>query len=251
MALTVDSKTTRFEQTPNIYQRAIIEFSRRFAFENGAIRKYGGKRVWWLREGWVDHDYYGLTLRLNPLQGSSRIMLMTPYWYDRRERAFVEQCLPHDGMFFDIGANAGFYTFFAAARRPQARIVAVEPDPELASMLRHNIAANNLVNVDVEVAGLSDVDGEGLIEGTLRPTVTLLHAIRSRGIEHIDLMKIDIEGMEDQVLLPFFRMAPRSLRPRAIIGEHIFAPRWREECLSLGYRQHWQTRYNCGLVLQD
>jgi hypothetical protein len=78
----------------------------------------------------------------------------------------------------------------------------------------------------------------------------LLHAARSRGIERIDVMKIDIEGMEDQVLLPFFRKAPRSLWPRAIVGEHIFAPRWREECLSLGYCQQWQTRYNCGLTLR-
>lgn len=205
--------------------------------------------VWWLREGLVDYDYHGLSLRLDPLRGSSRVMLMTPHWHDCRELAFVEKHLPSEGVFFDIGANAGFYTFFAAARRPHARVIAFEPVPELAHALKRNVAANHLRNVMVEDVALSDVDGRGMVEGEMRPIMTLLQAATSHGVSSIDCLKIDIEGMEDKVLLPFFREAPRSLWPKAIVGEHIFTPRWRDKCLELGYRELWQSRFNSALTL--
>ncbi len=235
---------------PTPAQKAVIEFSRRLGCGNGAVRKYGAKLLGRLREGPIDYDYHGLTLRLDPtLCGSVRVMLMTPDWHDCQERAFVEQHLPPKGVFFDIGANAGFYTFFAAARRPHARVIAFEPVPGLAHALKRNVAANHLRNVKVEDVALSDVDGRGMVEGEMRPTMTLLQAAKSHGVSCIDCLKIDIEGMEDQVLLAFFREAPKSLWPRAIVGEHIFTPQWRDKCLELGYREQWQSRFNSALTL--
>ena len=116
-------------------------------------------------------------------------------------------------------------------------------------MLKRNVAANHLPNVEVEDAALSDVDGRGMVEGKMMPTTTLLHAAQSHGVHAIDCLKIDIEGMEDQVLLPFFRDAPQWLWPKAIVGEHIFTPRWRDKCLELGYREQWQSRFNSALTL--
>ena len=105
-----------------------------------------------------------------------------PHWSDCRERAFVEQQLPPDGVFFDIGANAGFYTFFAAAKRPNARVIAFEPVPELAEALKtqrdHQRFAGRRGG-GVEDTALSDANGTGEVEGHMRRMMTLLEATNS------------------------------------------------------------------------
>lgn len=60
-------------------QKAIIEFSRRFGFGNGALRNYGGRLVRQLGRERLIYNYHGLDLIVDPPTGSSRIMLMTPY----------------------------------------------------------------------------------------------------------------------------------------------------------------------------
>jgi hypothetical protein len=234
-------------------QRLIIEFGRRFGAGNGAVRKWGARLAASLRPGPIDYDYHGLTLRMDPSCGSTRHMLMSPYWSDRRERSFILGQLPENGVFVDIGANAGFYTFFAAGHRRQARIVAFEPVKRWAAALAAN-ARLNLADhrVSVENVALSDEDDAiAEIEGVAFSTTTLLAALLRHNVERIDALKIDIEGMEDRVLLPFFRDAPRSMWPKAILGEHLFTARWRDEALRLGYAQCFRTRFNSALVRAD
>jgi len=234
---------------PTAGQRLIIEFSRGFGLGNGAVRKWGAKLATSLRPGAIDYDYHGLTLRMEPTCGSTRHMLMSPYWTDRRERSFLLNQLPEKGVFVDIGANAGFYTFFAAGHRREARIIAFEPVKRWADALRQNALLNRLSALSVENVALSDKeDGTAEIEGETFPTTTLLAALTRNGIEQINVLKIDIEGMEDSVLLPFFSDAPRSLWPTAILGEHLFTDRWRNGALQMGYKECWRTRFNSALV---
>ncbi|NSL71207.1 hypothetical protein C6Y62_05225 [Hyphomicrobium sulfonivorans] len=235
---------------PTLGQKAIIEFSRRLGFGNGAIRKYGGRLVRRLGGEKVVYRYHGLNLILDPLTGSSRIMLMTPYWYDAKERDFIRQRLSNGGVFVDIGANSGFYSFFVAAHCRAARIFAFEPMPHHAALLRENVALNDLEDrVTVMEMGLCEREGVTDIDGHAVACNTLLNAVQQQKLTSIECLKIDIEGMEDSVLLPFFRDAPRSLWPKAIVGEHIFTDQWRDLCLSLGYSQHLRTQYNIALTL--
>jgi hypothetical protein len=116
--------------------------------------------------------------------------------------------------------------------------------------LAQNVVLNQLRSVSVENFALSHkVDGAVEMDGEAYPTTTLLAALTRHGVEHLDVLKIDIEGMEDEVLLPFFREAPRSLWLKAILGEHIFTARWREECLRSGYTERWRTFFNSALTL--
>jgi hypothetical protein len=56
----------------------------------------------------------------------------------------------------------------------------------------------------------------------------------------IDAMKIDVEGYEDRVLIPFIREAPRHLWPRRVLMEVEHTTRWESDCLAMlvdaGYR---------------
>ena len=51
---------------------------------------------------------------------------------------------------------------------------------------------------------------------TCRPLISVL---REAGISSIDVLKIDVEGAEDVVLVPFFRDAPRELLPELVLIE--------------------------------
>lgn len=250
---------------PTAAQRHVIEFNRRFGLGNGALRKYGALLLANLREGPIDYDYYGLTLRLYPtLYASARHMLLTPGWSESKERAFIEAHLPPNGVFFDIGANAGFYTFFVAGRRPKCTVVAFEPVHEFAAIMEYNIRSNRLERVAVEEVALADREGitdinretQSIVFGSEKVSVrttTLLEAMRSRGICKIDCMKIDVEGVEDRVLMPFFRSAAKPLWPKAMIIEHACSSYWNENCLGFakanGYREQWQSKLNTALVL--
>lgn len=243
-----------FSRAPTLPQRAVIELVRRIGFENGAMRKYGGKLVDMMRAGPVDYDYHGLMLRHLPGQcASSRHMLMTPAWSERVERRFIDAHLPRDGVFFDIGANAGFFTFFVAGRHPDCRVVAFEPLPEFAQRIDYDVSANALKNVSVVAAALWDHDGMVEVESRSVPAMTLARAVAEQRIDKIDVMKIDVEGVEDRILMPFFRTTPKALWPKAMLIEHIFREQWREDCLAFalanGYREKWRDRLNAALIL--
>ena len=63
--------------------------------------------------------------------------------------------------FIDIGANIGAYSLFVAAKAgPTARILAVEPQPEVFARLAFNIAQNPFGTVKAVACALADKPGE-------------------------------------------------------------------------------------------
>ena len=250
---------------PTRTQRWVVEFIRRFGLGIGALRKYGARLLERLHEGPIDYDYFGLTLRFgSPIGGSARHMLLTPTWSEHQECAFIEAHLPSNGVFFDIGANTGFYTFFVAGRRPESTVISVEPMHEYVAMLQFNVRSNGLERVVIADVALSDREGLGAFnketesmvfgsQSVSMRTTTLQRLAMTHGVRKIDCMKIDVEGMEDRVLIPFIRSAPRSLWPKALIIEHACSAHWTEDCLALleanGYREQFRTKLNAALVL--
>ena len=64
------------------------------------------------------------------------------------------------GQVYDIGANIGWYSLFAArVVGPGGRVLAFEPSLSNASLAEHNASVNGLSNVTVVCAGLTDEDG--------------------------------------------------------------------------------------------
>ena len=70
--------------------------------------------------------------------------------------------------------------------------------------------------------------------------------------DKVTLLKIDVEGYEDSVLIGFFRDAPAALWPRAIAIEHLSRDDWVDDCLAdmlmRGYAETGRTRSNTLLV---
>jgi FkbM family methyltransferase len=120
-----------------------------------------------------------------------------------------------NGTFFDVGANAGFLSLVAAkALNGKGRVVAFEPHPQTASEAQRQFQLNNLTNVTVVAAAVSndagfvELDDSGssdmvkfaqLEKDRPRhkvrvPTVTLDEQVDKFGMP--DVVKIDIEGAE-------------------------------------------------------
>ena len=135
-------------------------------------------------------------------------------------------------MFLDVGASVGGYALYAAGLGgPRARILAVEPLPEVFERLAYNIRQSDFANVKAVSCALADIDGEitlfvntsnqgetsvrivsaeARVEQMRVRAKKLLTLAREEGYAKIDAIKLDIEGAEDLVLDPFLSEAPRG-----------------------------------------
>ena len=138
--------------------------------------------------------------------------------YEVVTRLVVERLVQPGDQCIDVGANIGGITFLIVARAGDAgRVLAFEPAPSTFARLRYNVELNPELNgrlVPVQ-AGLGERPGDlQLVEdhatpgnaslhavgGVVVPVTTLDAAIVKHGLSRLDFMKIDVEGMEYEVL---------------------------------------------------
>jgi hypothetical protein len=106
------------------------------------------------------------------------------------------------------------------------------------------------LDFDADAAGarIGEAGGAHRHQVEMRP---LLDMVREAGFSRLDLLKIDIEGYEDQALVPFFNAAPEDLWPVSLLMEDAWRGKWREDllglCKRLGYRQAARSRGNVWL----
>lgn len=252
---------------PTRAQRATIEVMRRLPLKFGAITNYASLALMKLRNGPVDYEYLGAPMRFYPTRAASaRHMLLTPGITDADEIGFLVSRLPEAGSFVDIGSNSGLYLFAVAIKRPDVSCLGIEPMPKHAEVLAYNIKAANLANVQLAPVALADTDGTARLgvdsesithgDGSVAvPTRRLDGLLKSHGFDRIDAMKIDVEGAEDRVLVPFFNESDRHLWPKAIIMEESCRDHWKTDCITFlkdrGYVQALATKLNIGLELKN
>ena len=256
---TNDSSFGAYRPTP--LQRFVIEAARHSGPLHRALRNTASRLVQRLRPGPVDDKLFGLNVRFFPAENSGdRRALFTPNQFDRQERNLILRALPPQGVFLDIGANIGVYSLFVGAERPDVRVFAFEPSPNVFRKFQFNVEANGLASrIIARQIALSDQTGqlsfnsrsESLVLGEADIAVsaaTLWNVVTAERIARIDAMKIDVEGAEDKVLFPFFEAAPRVLWPKLIVIEHAFPAQWTRDCLRMleqnGYARQWVGKLN-------
>ncbi|PTW61699.1 FkbM family methyltransferase [Breoghania corrubedonensis] len=226
----------------------------------------------------LDVTVFGAAMRLHPFANvCERRVLFTPQFFDAEERALLAAHIRSDMVFVDIGANVGIYSLFVAGLvGPEARIVAVEPQPALYDRLMHNIAFNPRIPIEAVPVAVTDRDGavrlfldphnEG--QASIRfimtsemetiqinvPSRSLLSLLRAHGLSRVDAMKLDVTGAEDIILGRFLDEAPQALWPRVIIMENT-PQRWQEDCVAMlkahGWRVVQETRMNVFMERED
>jgi FkbM family methyltransferase len=229
-----------------------------------------------LRGAPVDAEALGVRMRLLPYNNiCEKRMLFTPQTFDATERAILAENLREGFVFIDVGANVGAYSLFVAARAgPAARILAVEPQPEIFERLIFNIRLNAIPTVKAIDCAVAEKPGDVTLfldpnnagESSLKVVSssgarpirvaarTLLDLIQSEGYDHVDAIKLDVEGAEDLILEPFITRAPRHLFPKILIVENG-GLRWQTDLPRLlgdnGYRLKATTRQNLVFERKD
>ncbi len=218
----------------------------------------------------LDMIVYGQKMRLYGFDNVTEARtLFAPQHFDPLVRAaLAERC--RDGfVFLDIGANTGAYSFFVVGLgTADTRVLAFEPQPEMLSRFRTSLSFNPDAPIQIHGFALGAEDGEMRlllhggnkgqaslkVRGKEVPSASvpvqvrpLLKVLQERKLEKISALKIDVEGVEDQVLIPFFETAPKSLWPELLIIEDN-RTEWDKDCIalcrSLGYRKILRDREN-------
>lgn len=74
---------------------------------------------------------------------------------------FIRETLKSGDMFFDIGANAGYFSLLAKMCVGQSgKVIAFEPSLENVAMMRAVLKANPLCQFEIEEAAIASEDGE-------------------------------------------------------------------------------------------
>lgn len=109
----------------------------------------------------------------------------------------------------DCGANIGLATLYWKSLYPAAEILAFEPDPLIAAILRRNIGTAGVSRVEIREAaiwisaGLQNFHQQGAGAGRLGEGQTLVETVRLLDVlkdKRVDVLKLDIEGAEVDVL---------------------------------------------------
>jgi FkbM family methyltransferase len=121
----------------------------------------------------------------------------------------------------DLGGNMGFFTLQAAHADKTVRVIAVEPVPVYAQVLRENVSRNRMDDrvevIEAAVTGQAGsripitiwytASGEPMVQEFIPqaakrtdtitvPGITLVEVFEKGQIERCDLLKIDVEGAE-------------------------------------------------------
>lgn len=183
------------------------------------------RSIWWVNESQADFDAE-----------------IAPYF------AAVERPPAEVKVVLDAGAATGLFAVAAAAHWPGCRVHCFEPSQRQRILLERNLRLNGIPpeRVTIDACGLwnreaalafrtigamsafeeaSELAGR-LSFGEQVPVVSLDHWAERRGLERLDLIKMDIEGAEIEAL----QGAERSLA------------RWRPELLVMAYHLREGTR---------
>lgn len=134
-------------------------------------------------------------------------------------QAIIGEIRPND-VFWDVGANVGYYSCGVAESSTNVRVIAFEPNPVAVDVLKRNLQLNESSNVEIQeialadstgksrfgpvevnnptgVAGLTTDNGDDYIQIQIATGDSL---VKGGTVPSPDVIKIDVEGVEEQVL---------------------------------------------------
>lgn len=137
---------------------------------------------------------------------------------------FIARRLANGGVFLDVGAHVGLISISVAAAARSSRVHAFEPDPTNAESFRANASLNAEFVVTLNQVAVGAVPGTAMLERSVPggdralgrivpgaeashgrtvevPMVSVDSYLASRQLERVDVLKIDVEGLEPAVLL--------------------------------------------------
>jgi len=153
--------------------------------------------------------------------------------YELKVQELMAKELKRGSVFYDVGANVGFYSLLAAVLLHPGRVYAFEPLPKNLHYLRRHVELNGIRNVETLELAISNQVGTALFEteetraagklqttGNVRVQTASLDALlNEERIAPPNYIKMDIEGTEFLALLGAKECLTRYL-PRLFLATH-------------------------------
>jgi len=181
---------------------------------------------------------FAFRIRQGPLQGLKWVAVSGSKFvrgtYEPGQSAAFAGCVCRGDVVFDVGAHVGYYTALASLLvGAEGRVIAFEPRPLNLRFLRRHVAINRLNNVTIMDAGVGASPGVARFEthtgtgtghlseqGNLEVKLVSLDDLFCRGeVPKPSLIKIDVEGAEQQVLAGAGEII-KTARPILFISTH-------------------------------
>ncbi len=164
----------------------------------------------------------GFRMKLDLADEEQRKIYFYGHYHERYEARMVLGLLDRDEVFWDIGANIGYFSLVAAtALNNSGQILAFEPGRLAYERLLDNISLNPFTNIKTFQLAVAATEGEAVLylsgdiadssaslyhSGKGQPdrqvckTISLDKFMVEQGLRPPDFLKIDVEGAELAVL---------------------------------------------------
>jgi len=184
--------------------------------------------------------------------------------YDRKISALCMKIAKPGDTVLDIGANLGVVALnLARLVGPRGAVHAFEPNPRMTQLLALAIARNRYEHLHLHPLALGSQDGslelhippnnagqgsfiyhKNLVghDVATTPVRTLNEVVREQGIRRIRLIKIDVEGFEDEVLMGGMDVL-EAVRPDFLLletNEGYTVPRRQPPVVQTLHRAHYK-----------
>ena len=213
---------------PSTFENLLILYARRFPIRRGKLRVINS---FWRtavgresRHRVADLNYGGLKMSCDLSEMLQRqFYFFGTYFLEEDILRCWEAAAKGAKVILDVGANAGIYSLAALTIQPDAVVHAFEPTPEIAARLRATARLNGLDHLHVHEVAVLNKNGQATLKrfrGALGTnegmnfvsrdlgdsetervrTVCVDQFCQDHSINHIDLLKLDIQGHEHSAL---------------------------------------------------
>jgi FkbM family methyltransferase len=182
--------------------------------------------------------YSGRKVILSDVNPSDFIegMALQGQWYELPNLEFI-RALNISGTYVDVGAYVGTFSLFVSLFCPAEKVYAFEPQSLIYKKLCRNLEVNKAPNCVAMNYGLAEERGRGTAGGAPYYNIggAMLKAgdevevapLDSLNIPNVTVLKVDVEGMEMQVLAG----AVKTLET----VRHLFVETWKSKtCIERG-----------------
>lgn len=160
----------------------------------------------------------GFKMKLDLEDAEQRKVYFFGHYHERYEAALVARLLDPGAVFWDVGANVGYFSLLAAAAAGETgEVVAFEPGAAALERLTENVSLNPYKNIRIFNLAVAGAEGEatlyradgiadssaslfsaaaGAAAGETCRTVSLDGWLKQEGLRSPDFLKLDVEGAE-------------------------------------------------------